>query len=91
MQPFDILVLAVATWYIAHLITRSDGPYAVFRKLREAMPMGGLLTCSVCASIWIATGCYILWMSPLQHLVYLPAIAGASLMAGVYSGATRLA
>lgn len=89
MQPFDLLILALATWYIAHVITRTDGPYAVFRKLRQAMPMGGLLTCINCAAIWIAVGLWVVWQTPIAALVLPFAVAGAGLMIGAYSGATH--
>jgi hypothetical protein len=89
MQPFDILVLAVATWYIAHVITRTDGPYGVFRKLRKEMPMGGLLTCITCASIWVALIFWIVWQTPIGAVVYPFTIAGAGLMFGAFSGASH--
>lgn len=89
MQPFDLLILAAATWYIAHIITRSDGPYGVFRKFRQAMPLGGLTTCIHCAAIWVAVALWILWQTPIAAVVLPFAIAGAGLMIGSYSGASH--
>lgn len=89
MQPLDILILAIATWYIAHVITRTDGPYAVFRSLRKVMPLGGMLTCINCAAIWIAVGLWVVWQTPIAALVLPFTIAGAGLMIGSYSGASH--
>lgn len=89
MQPFDILILAAATWYIAHIVTRSDGPYGVFRWLRKEFPLGGLTTCIHCAAIWVAVGLWVLWQTPIAALVLPFSIAGAGLMIGSYSGASH--
>jgi hypothetical protein len=89
MQPLDILILALATWYVAHVLTRTDGPYGVFRNLRKAMPMGGMLTCMTCAAIWIAVAWWVIWQTPIAALAYPFTIAGAGLMIGAFSGASH--
>lgn len=85
----DLLTLALAVWYCTYAITKSSGPFHVFVTVRQRLPLGGLTTCMVCASVWIAGALYLLWLTPVQPLVYLPAIAGAALMLGSYTGANH--
>ena len=48
---------ALAVYRVSLLIAREDGPWNIFRSLRftaKATPVGRLLTCVNCLSIWIA-------------------------------------
>lgn len=85
----DLLTLALATWYLAYALTKTHGPFNAFENIRKRFVLGGLTTCMVCASVWIAGALYLLWLTPVQPLVYLPAIAGAALMLGSWTGANH--
>lgn len=85
----DLLILALATWYIAHAVVNTHGPFNAFATLRGRFPLGGLLTCTVCLSLWIALLLWLIWQTPAQPIVYVPALAGAALMLGSYSGASH--
>lgn len=91
MELSSLLIIALATWYAAYVVTKSDGPGHIFAWLRKALPLGGLTTCIVCASVWIAGALIIAWDSgqALRFFVYALAIAGAALMLGSYSGASH--
>lgn len=86
LNALSLLVLALATWRLAYLITSERGPFNLAGRFRERFPLGGLTTCLKCASIWTAVGCYLLWLTPLQPLVWLLAVSGAALMLASYTG-----
>lgn len=66
---FDFIILALATWRLASLFSREDGPAGIFASLRykagvrydafsKPYPKNGFargLICVWCNSIWIAT------------------------------------
>ncbi len=68
------LILAVlATFRVAHLLVREDGPFAGFARLRSMLRrhrLSGALDCLTCASVWVAI--------PFGYLVWraLPVTAG---------------
>ena len=50
---------ALATWRVTHLLAREDGPGGVVARAREAIgsrPLGELMDCFGCLSIWVAAG-----------------------------------
>jgi Protein of unknown function (DUF1360) len=57
-SPWFRLVIAVlATWRIAHLIAREDGPFDIIVTLRLKAGdgvLGRLMDCPYCLSLWIA-------------------------------------
>lgn len=77
-MPFEELItFSLATWRIASLFVREDGPFFVFRWLRERTGIqhdqdgtvfmipetfaAGLLSCIWCSSVWIAGFWIALW------------------------------
>lgn len=91
MTLSDLLIIALATLYIAHSVTETHGPFDVFAKLREMNWHGGLLNCAVCASLWAALINYLLlYHTPLAWLVYLFAIAGGAVALMAYTGVKHL-
>lgn len=89
MTPIDFLLLALATWYVAHAVTRTHGPFHILERLRERVKLGGLTSCPVCLAPWAAAFLWLLWATPLQPVVAVLAVAGAALMLGSYSGANH--
>lgn len=82
MTTLDLLRLAMATFWIAYVITSTDGPFNVFKTLRARLPLGGLTACIICLSIWVSFA-----------LLFLPdiivngfAIAGGALVVYAWSG-----
>lgn len=71
----NILIFGLATWRIASLLVREEGPFHVFEKFREwsgirhgldgeieLIPpnlLAGILSCVWCCSIWVAFGLWI--------------------------------
>jgi hypothetical protein len=54
---FRFTVAALATWRVAHLIAREDGPSDVIVRLRARAgdsAAGRLMDCPYCLSLWIA-------------------------------------
>lgn len=85
MQPFDLLIIALATWYASYCISKKDGPLKVFAHVRSLFPLGGLTACIVCLSVWVAVGMYVL------TLVFAPAaqiigMAGAAILLHRFTG-----
>jgi hypothetical protein len=90
MQPFDLLVLVLATWRLAYLITKEDGPFKLAVRFRERFPLGGLTTCIFCASVWTAIVCYMLLLTPLAPIVYMAAASGGAMMLWRYTGGDHI-
>lgn len=86
MNPSDLLILVLATLYFAYALTKTHGPFGVFETVRAKVPLGGLTTCLVCAAFWVAVVFYLLWITPLQPLVYIFAAAGGAVVVGHYVG-----
>lgn len=88
MQPFDLLITALATWYIAHVITALPGPLRLFERLREIKHLAEFLSCIYCVSVWVAGVVYLLSQNETSiYIVYPFAIAGGALMLRTYTGA----
>jgi hypothetical protein len=54
---FRLIIAILATWRLAHLIAREDGPFDVIVRLRIRAGngvFGRLMDCPYCLSIWIA-------------------------------------
>jgi hypothetical protein len=82
------IVLAVlATWRVAHLIAREDGPFDVVLRLRARAgsgTLGQLMDCPYCVSIWVAAP-WAVWIAhgPVEWIaVWLAISGGASLLEG---------
>lgn len=87
MSPFDFLVSALATWYLAYVISAQSGPLRLFERLRRVGQLHELLSCIYCLSVWVAGGVYLVMVhTDVQWLVYIPAVAGAALMLRSYTG-----
>ena len=51
------MIAVLATWRVAHLIAREDGPFNVIVRLRLRAGngfVGQLMDCPYCLSLWIA-------------------------------------
>lgn len=90
MNPFDLLILSLATFYLSYAISSTDGPFHVFGWLRTHVPLGGLTACLVCLSPWFAALFYVLLLTPLAVAVYVLAVAGASVLVWRYTGANNV-
>lgn len=78
MDWFRIFILGMATWRLSSLLVREEGPWNIFRRLREyarityyedgsplMVPdtlLAGVLSCVWCCSIWVAAGLTIFWL-----------------------------
>lgn len=89
LSLLDLLILSLATWRIAYLVTKEAAPFQIMAKIRARWTLGGLLTCIYCSSVWAAMLMLLLWLTPLQPMVYVAAISGAALMLASYSGANH--
>lgn len=85
MSLLELLILALAAWRAAYFLVKESGPFAVMDRVRNRWH-SGVLTCAYCASVWTALVMFLLWLTPLQHVVYVLAISGAALMLASYSG-----
>jgi len=79
MLRFAVAVLA--TWRVAHLVAREDGPGEALVSLRRRVPrgIGRMLDCIYCLSLWVSAPAA-LWMTrdPLDWFVTTLAISGAA-------------
>lgn len=89
LNLLDVLILMLATWRTAHLLTSEDAPFRLMARIRERTTLGGLLTCIKCASVWTAALMVALWFTPLVWVVWLLAISGGALMLASYTGVNR--
>jgi len=54
---FRFILAALATWRLAFLFAREDGPGRIFARLRERLGggfFGQLLSCIKCVGMWVA-------------------------------------
>lgn len=79
----DLILIALATWYVSYSLTSTHGPYNVFSTLRNKLPHGGLLDCPVCLSFWAAL---ILLLVPMGIVVQALALAGGAMLLHGWSG-----
>lgn len=88
MSPLDILLIALASFYAAYVITATGGPFHLFAELRTRVHIGAF-TCFVCCVFWCSLMFYLI------SLIYQPvtmvfAGAGATLLAYRYTGGSRV-
>jgi len=91
----DYLILALATWRIANLLTYEDGPFAAFERLRYRLGVRhddygrhaknelarGLL-CLWCNSVWVGVALTVAyWLTPASRWLALPlALSAAAIL-----------
>jgi len=91
MSPFDFIVISLATWRMSHLLSREDGPFDIFDKIRLRFgavwtenagwvsddPLGKLIICPLCISFWFAIILFFLYflISPLIFIIALSGVA----------------
>lgn len=90
MNPFDFLLLLLATWYAAYVVATKGGPFDIFGRLRTYLPLGGLTACIVCLAFWFGVVFYVLLLTPLAPIVYPFAAAGAAILLYRYTGSNRV-
>lgn len=97
MTAADFLILSLACWRVAFLVTNDTFPFSYVRgwvgMTRTGAPLYGLrlkvlegLDCIRCMSVWAAILMFLLWFTPLQPIVYIAAISGGALMLHKYTG-----
>ncbi len=90
MTSLNLLVLALATFYTSYAISATRGPWHIFSWLRTHLPLGGLTTCLVCISPWLAALFYVLLLTPLAVIVYVLSAGGASVLLWRYTGGSAI-
>lgn len=96
MKVLDLAVAAIATWRITHLLLYENGPFTIFRKLRERFGVvyaeeGSsevvsfkyeITTCPWCLSMWVAGAVTLLQLfSSKVRWLYLPFTYSAAAVA----------
>jgi hypothetical protein len=72
MRWFSLILGSLATFRLSHLFIKEGGPFAVFERLRNAMPDGRgsakeWLSCIFCFSLSAsALVCLILWLAGMN-------------------------
>lgn len=90
MQAFDLLILALATWYLSWVLTSKSGPWNVFGWFRDHVKLGGLTACMPCFSVWIAALLYVVSLSPALPVLYVLAMAGGANLLHRYTGGSHI-
>ena len=85
IPPLDLIIMAIATWRLSHMLTKEEGPYGVFLIARKKL--GGALNCIYCLSVWVGMFCTALWYFNLMLIIYPLAISGLAMMLRSYTGA----
>jgi len=83
--PFRFVVAVLATWRVAHLVAREDGPFDVIVRLRTRANdsiIGRLMDCPHCVGLWVAMpfACWLI-ATPGQFVVAWLGIAGGASLA----------
>jgi hypothetical protein len=78
---FRFTVAVLATWRLAHLVAREDGPGEILVSLRRRVPagLGKMLDCVYCLSLWISAPAA-LWITrdPFDWFVTTLAVSGGA-------------
>lgn len=85
LDLISIIILALATWRLSHMLVIEDCPYRLCARLRHLV--GGALMCIYCTSLWISVLMLVLWYTDLYVIVYVFAISGLALIMRSYTGA----
>ncbi len=85
MQALDLLILSLATWYVAYTLTAKPGPFRLFERFRARWTIGGLLNCMPCLSVWVALVLYLIGLV-FAPAVWVVAVAGGAMLAHRYTG-----
>jgi hypothetical protein len=93
-DALDFIIMAIATWRIAAIITEEHGPFGVFawvryetikHRTKRNISDVTLVTCIKCASVWIAAIVLLLYYF-IPELVWIFGISGLGLMLKSYTG-----
>lgn len=90
MTALDLVLLALATFYVAHAVSSMHGPFGAFETLRTRLPLGGLTGCMVCLSFWSGAFFYLMLLLNAVWLVWIAAAAGASVLLYRYTGGAHV-
>lgn len=69
LEWFNLFVFSFCAWRLSSLLCHEDGPYAIFRRVRERLEETGnelfyqLVHCVWCTSIWISFGLILFWLA----------------------------
>ena len=83
MSGVLLAAAVLATWRVTHLVAAEDGPWDVIARLlaRAPGPVGRLMDCFYCLSLWVAVPAAILigpdWF--VRGLAW-PAISGGAIL-----------
>ncbi len=93
MSEFDLLILSLATWRLARLLTQEAGPFALIARLRARVSGDsdeGLMTCIYCMSVWAAIGAFALWRFDVPYILEVAAVSGAAMLLHRHTGGNHL-
>ena len=76
MTPIELLTYAASAWYVSYAVVNTDGPFGIFKWLRAHLPLGGLTTCIICLSVWVALALRLIGANVVTDAL---AIAGVAL------------
>lgn len=85
LNTLDLLILSLATWRLARLLTKEDAPYQLMKRFRERSKWG-VFDCIYCMSVWVSIALYLLWLTPAAPVVTVIAISGGAMMMYRYTG-----
>jgi hypothetical protein len=86
----DLLILSLATWRLAYMLAKENGPYNILTRLRARFVLGGLTACLYCLSLWVAALLYGLSLTPLEPVVWILAASGGALLLHRHTGADHV-
>jgi hypothetical protein len=83
-RVYEFAIAAIGVWRISHLLTREDGPWLMFARLREVVRRrrwSDLLDCLYCASVWVAIPFAAVLSRGVRDWVLLwPALSGTAIL-----------
>lgn len=85
LNLLDLLILSLATWRLARLLTKEDAPFKLMARIRERLKWG-VFECIYCTSIWCAIALYVIWRTPAAPIVTVIGISGGAMMLYRYTG-----
>src|SRR5262245_327221 len=79
---FRLVIIVLATWRITHLLAKEDGPAYIIARFRTWVgdgPLGQLMDCFNCLSLWVAAPMALsIYRRPVDWMIGWLAISGAA-------------
>lgn len=88
--PIELVLILFATFYVALAVTSTHGPWDVFLRIRQHVPLGGLTLCFICFALWCSLIFVVLLRIGLVDVLVVCAGAGGAVFVWRWTGGSNV-